>query len=373
MKQIASQEEQIEKHQAESLALPDTDELGNAKHSTPKSSDTKELDNRKIPISSDVNELDNDENLDDTTKFTNIPDDTTSPLEPTSIINKIAATHAESALKIQVAKRCHVGAIRERNEDSCLIFMTETGGHFPLMPFGLYIVADGMGGHQNGHLASKTASRMVARTIVNKIYMPLLQEDGNAIQAPIQEVMTDAVQAAHHAIYSPDPEEDGGTTLTSALILGRRLYIAHVGDTRIYLKTDDKFETLTTDHSLVQRLQDVGQLTAEEASFYQYRHILLRALGQGEEEDIEVDTYMRLLPKAGILLLCTDGLSGLVTDNSMNEILSQDVSLDKMADDLFEAAMAAGGYDNITAILVQFPYIMLFQYTLISRQPVANT
>ena len=334
-------EEQREKHQAESRISPDT--AG--------------IDNIDPTLSSDANKEDkgvHDENLDDTAKFTNIADDTTSPLEPNSIINKIAATHAESTPKIQVVKRCHVGAIRERNEDSCLIFMTETGGHFPLMPFGLYIVADGMGGHQNGHLASKTASRMVARTIVNKIYMPLLQEDGNAIQAPIQEVMTDAVQAAHHAIYSPDPEEDGGTTLTSALILGRRLYIAHVGDTRIYLKTDDKFEILTTDHSLVQRLQDVGQLTAEEASFYQYRHILLRALGQGEEGDIEVDTYMRLLPKSGMLLLCTDGLSGLVTDSNMNEILSQDVSLDQMADDLFEAAMSAGGYDNITAILVQF-------------------
>lgn len=296
----------------------------------------------------------NNAGLDDTHRLSELPDDTTSPLEPAVILNKTGALRPETMPEIYVAKRCHVGAIRERNEDSCLIFMTETGGHFPLMPFGLYIVADGMGGHQNGHLASKTASRMVARTIINKIYMPLLQEEGNAVQAPIQEVMTDAVQAAHHAIYDPDPEQDGGTTLTSALILGRRLYIAHVGDTRVYLKTEDKFETLTTDHSLVQRLQEVGQLTAEEATFYQYRHILLRALGQGEEGEIEVDTYMRLLPKSGILLLCTDGLSGLVTDSAMEEILDQDVSLDQMAEDLFEAAMAAGGYDNITAILVQF-------------------
>ncbi len=295
-----------------------------------------------------------DANADDTNKLFDLTDDATSPLEVIAAINKTAALVTESMPEIQVAKRCHVGAIRERNEDSCLVFMSETGGHFPLMPFGLYIVADGMGGHQNGHLASKSASRMVAGNIINKIYMPLLREDGNPIQAPIQEVMTEAVQAAHHAIYNPDPEEDGGTTLTSALILGRRLYIAHVGDTRVYLKTDDTFEMLTTDHSLVQRLQEVGQLTAEEATFYQYRHILLRALGQGEEEDIEVDTYMRRLPESGILLLCTDGLSGMVTDDAMQEILNQDIPLDQKANDLFEAAMAAGGYDNITAILVQF-------------------
>ena len=307
------------------------------------------------PIEPTFVEADGDNgSLDDTNRLSALPDDRTSPLEPMAVINKTAASRNEPMPHIQVAKRCDVGAIRERNEDSCLVFMSETGGHFPLMPFGLYIVADGMGGHQDGHLASKTASRMVARNIINKIYMPLLQEDGNPIQAPIQEVMTEAVQAAHHAIYNPDPEEDGGTTLTSALILGRRLYIAHVGDTRVYLKTDDKFETLTTDHSLVQRLQDVGQLTAEEATFYQYRHILLRALGQGEEGEIEVDTYMRLLPKSGILLLCTDGLSGMITDRAMEEILNQDVSLDQMADNLYEAAMAAGGYDNITAILVQF-------------------
>jgi protein phosphatase len=102
----------------------------------------------------------------------------------------------------------------------------------------------------------------------------------------------------------------------------------------------------------VQRLRDVGQLTAEEAHFYQYKNVLLRALGQGE--DIEVDTYIRLLPKAGTLLLCTDGLSGLVTDSEIKQILDEGVSLEEAADNLVDAAMAAGGYDNITAILVNF-------------------
>jgi protein phosphatase len=289
---------------------------------------------------------------DDTDRLFDLPGGKTSPLEPISFIRKTDDIVKEAMPEIHVVKRCEVGAIRERNEDACLVFISDTGGSFPIVPFGLYVVADGMGGHQNGHIASKIASRLVAQKIIHKIYIPLLQEDDNHVQAPIQEVMTEAVQAAHRALYDPDPEQDGGTTLTAALILGRRLYIAHVGDTRVYMKTAEKFETLTIDHSLVQRLRDVGQLTDEEATFYQYRHILLRALGQGEE--IEVDTYTRLLPKSGTLLLCTDGLCGMVSDSEMENILDQDVSLEQMADNLVEAAMTAGGYDNITAILVQF-------------------
>lgn len=254
---------------------------------------------------------------------------------------------------LQVAKRCHVGAIRERNEDSCLIFTSDTGGHFSLLPFGLYIVADGMGGHKNGHVASKMASRVAAKHIINRIYLPLLeQREGTAMQTPIQEVLTDAVQAAHETLYDPDPDKDSGTTLTAALILGRRLYVAHVGDTRVYLQADGKLEVITNDHSLVQHLQDVGNLSAEEATFYQYRHILLRAVGQ--EEEIEVDTYMRLLPKHGRLLLCTDGLSGMISHKTIQETMEQEIPLQQMADELFEAAMNEGGYDNITAVLVEF-------------------
>lgn len=253
---------------------------------------------------------------------------------------------------LRVAKRCDLGAIRNRNEDSCLIFESEAGGHFPIMPFGLYIVADGMGGHKNGHIASKVASRTVASHIIDKIYLPLIQNDGNPVQSPIQEVMIDAVQEAHRVIYTPDPDKDSGTTLTAALILGRRLYVAHVGDSRLYWHTGNKLEPITTDHSLVQRLQEVGQLSAEEASVYQYRHILLRAVGQGEE--IEVDTYMRLLPKEGMLLLCSDGLA--LEQDTIEAIISQEIPLQERVDQLYEAAMEAGGYDNITAILVDFRF-----------------
>ncbi len=257
----------------------------------------------------------------------------------------------ESESKISVAVRCHMGAIRDRNEDSCLVYTSETGGHFTMMPFGLYIVADGMGGHTNGHIASKTASRMMARNVVNKIYMPLLADKPNL--TPIQEVMADAVRMANTAVYELD-ESDSGTTLTTALVLGRRLHVAHVGDSRIYLMTDGELEAITEDHSLVHRLQEVGQLTDEEAAIFQYRHVLLRALGQTEE--VDADTFMRLLPRQGKLLLCSDGLCGLVPDEAIETILQQEIPVSETADQLLQAALDAGGYDNITAIVVAFEF-----------------
>ncbi|WP_420629309.1 PP2C family protein-serine/threonine phosphatase [Candidatus Leptofilum sp.] len=252
---------------------------------------------------------------------------------------------------LRAGVRCDVGA-RERNEDSCLVFSSEAGGHFSMLPLGLYIVADGMGGHTNGHVASRIASRVAAHYILTKIYMPLLQTVGTPNQVPIQEVLLDAVQVANTAVFEDDPEVDSGTTLTIALVLGRRLHVAHVGDSRLYLLADGKLEQISSDHSLVQRLQDVGTLTAEEATMYRYRNVLLRAVGQGEE--VEVDTYMRLLPHTGKLLLCSDGLCGFIDDENIQEILEKDISLPQMVDELYETALAAHSNDNVTAIVVDF-------------------
>jgi protein phosphatase len=128
--------------------------------------------------------------------------------------------------------------------------------------------------------------------------------------------------------------------------------LAHVGDSRAYWLIDGQLEAITNDHSLVQRLQDEGQLTAKEAQVYQYRNILLRALGQ--EDGLEVDTYEYTLPQDGKLLLCSDGLCGLVNDADIEQIMSMNRAPDKIADLLIKAALAAGGYDNITAVVVDF-------------------
>jgi PPM family protein phosphatase len=263
------------------------------------------------------------------------------------------ANEAKQDANLAVSYGCSVGAVRQRNEDSCLVFSSGAGGHFSLMPFGLYIVADGMGGHTNGHVASKTASRVAARYILERIYLPLLHDDGGLNQTPIQEVLVNAVQAANTAVYQANLDSDSGTTLTIALVLGRRLHVAHVGDSRLYLLDDNELRPITSDHSLVQRLQDVGQ-PADDVTYAQIRHVLLRAVGQ--VEDVEVDTYMRLLPRNGKLLLCTDGLCGPVSDEDMQTVLQKAVSLEQMVDELTKAAMDAGGYDNITAIIVDFTF-----------------
>ncbi len=276
----------------------------------------------------------------------------TAPIVPEQITPAIIGIGRVEPTKeptLHASVRCDVGA-RERNEDSCITFTAESGGHFKMMPFGLYIVADGMGGHTNGHVASRIASRTAASHIFNKIYMALLQSVGPPTHVPIQEVLVDAVQAANTAVYTDDLEVDSGTTLTIALVLGRRLHVAHVGDSRLYLLNEDKLEPITVDHSLVQRLQDVGQLTAEEAVGYRYKHVLLRAVGQVEE--VEVDTYMRLLPKKGKLLLCSDGLCGFVEENVMADIMKEDVSTIQIANNLYDAALEARSNDNVTAVVV---------------------
>lgn len=258
---------------------------------------------------------------------------------------------------LKAVQLCHIGNVRSRNEDSSYIFTMESGGQEPLIPFGLYIVADGMGGHHNGHQASKYVSRLVAEHVLDRIYVPLLKnsiEDNGKPPEPVSEVILNAVQLANQHIHSPDPGKDSGTTLTAALVFGRRLYIAHVGDSRAYLLTNDEMKKVTTDHSYVQRLQDAGQLTEDEAAVHPQRNMLYRAVGQGGM--LEVETFTRSLPKKGKLFLCSDGLWGLISDSSIRDVLQQDAPLGAKADTLVKLALEAGGYDNITVVLVEFDF-----------------
>jgi protein phosphatase len=317
----------------------------------------KEPDMDAQPASSPANATEPEEQAGSDVSSVSDPLETT-PLRPRpdeeeafSVIDTGKDTSNDQEPSIKAVQRCHVGASRHRNEDSCLIFSSEAGGHFTLMPFGLYVVADGMGGHAHGHIASKTASRVAAYYVSNNIYVTLLKNEEMTNQAPIQEVLTRAIQAANIAVLEHD-ETDSGTTLTVALVLGHRLHMAHVGDSRLYLLAGGKLEAITSDHSLVQRLQEVGQLTAEQATHANIGHILLNAVGQGEE--VRIDTDMRRLPESGKLLLCSDGLYSMVPDAEIQKIMEQDIFLEEIADQLFESAMAAGGYDNITTILVDF-------------------
>lgn len=288
---------------------------------------------------------------------------TTKPLTPNAQDTLISVSSREDAGRtdgppsLQAAHRCHVGNHRSRNEDSTFLFTAESGGQEPLLPFGLYIVADGMGGHHAGHEASKRVSRLVASAVLERIYVPMLESSmsaGSGHREPILEVIIDAVQTANQQIYNPEPNKDSGTTLTAGLLFGQRIFIAHVGDSRAYLLIDGEMTLLTTDHSYVQRLQDAGQLTEEEAAVHPQRNMLYKAVGQGGV--LEIDAITRSLPGKGMLVLCSDGLWGLVEDPQIRDVLTSGDSLNAMTDQLINLALQAGGHDNISVVLVEFSF-----------------
>lgn len=258
----------------------------------------------------------------------------------------------DSSSRFESAYRCEVGAVRERNEDACLTVTTRFGGHFDFQPLGVYVVADGMGGQSNGHIASSTAARAFVEYILANVYFPLLRGKPEPDENGLLDLMDEAVLTAHEAVYRPEPEKNGGTTLTAVVVLGRRLFVAHVGDSRAYLQENGELRALTKDHSLVRRLQDQGRLTEEDAQTYQYRNVLLQALGQ--EVALNTDTFALDLPPSGKLLLCTDGLCGFVSEAEIATILNEDGTIQEMADRLYEAAMEKGGEDNITAVVIRF-------------------
>jgi serine/threonine protein phosphatase PrpC len=177
------------------------------------------------------------------------------------------------------------------------------------------------------------------------------QERGSD-QPTISEVLEDAMIQADRAVKDAVPE--GGTTLTAAVIHGNLLYVGHVGDSRAYLINDGNMELITRDHSLARRLQEIGHLTAEEAEAYPQKNVLYKALGQGEALD-DVDRATRRLLPGSQLLLCSDGLWGVVDDEAILEIITETSDIQETCDRLVAVANQAGGPDNITAVLVEMP------------------
>lgn len=156
------------------------------------------------------------------------------------------------------------------------------------------------------------------------------------------------VFAAHEAILKRNG--NGGSTLTAALVLGARLHVAHVGDSRAYLADAGGLRRLTDDHSLVRRLQDTGQLTDEDARTYEYRNVLLQALGQ--ESALSADTFALDLPPGSTLLLCSDGLSAVVPDAELAAPLAAGRA-QEAAERLVALALVHGSEDNVTAVVVR--------------------
>jgi PPM family protein phosphatase len=233
------------------------------------------------------------------------------------------------------------GKIRQHNEDNGGIIVNQAGQR-------LAIVADGMGGHRAGDVASqmaihylkyfweKTAEIITADTAekclvenINKVNQLLFDHSKNHIEC-----------------------EGMGTTIVAAIITNRFATIAHIGDSRCYISNESGFKQITEDHSLVNELVRSGQISKEDAEHHPRKNVLTRALGT--EPSVEMDSKTIIFEEGDLLLLCSDGLSNKVNESEMVNILSNTVCLEQKASELIQLANQNGGEDNITLVIVEF-------------------
>lgn len=239
---------------------------------------------------------------------------------------------------ILYAKKTDKGKRREKNEDYC--YIPDGVG-----PQGLAIVADGIGGYRGGEVASQLATKVMCSLIKNEGEM-----DGNRAD----EVIYEALNAANNAIndYSTDNEFFGGmgTTLVASLRTKDTVKIINIGDSRAYKYKNGKVKQISIDHSLVQELINARKITKQQGRSHPRRNIITKALGDAIAMP---DIYDISFEEGEIILLCSDGLSDMLDDKEIAKIISQNEFLEDMASQLIDAANDAGGYDNITCVLIE--------------------
>jgi protein phosphatase len=237
-------------------------------------------------------------------------------------------------MELDVVSLSDVGCVRAQNEDA---WRVDAGR-------GLLMVADGMGGHSSGEVASKMACDIVQEHLGNQ----------SAFSRTCR-IMEEAVLLANKRIYEcaqSEAEHEGmGTTLEILWIRRRKAYWAHVGDSRIYLLRDGQMKQLTEDHSLVNEYLKEGLMTKEQARETSLRNVILQAVGSGKE--LEVQTGSLTFKKDDLFLLCSDGLTDQVTDDAIDTILQENASLEEAARKCIDLAIEKGGPDNITVVLTR--------------------
>lgn len=284
-----------------------------------------------------------------------------------------ALTDLNLPVVLQAGHFTDVGLVRELNEDSILSLNLTQYYESVQTQIGIYVVSDGMGGEAAGEVASRVSVRAVAEWMTDKLISASLRStheekiaapthtgglrlaiaDGNEMATT--EMLRQAVVAANREVLAyarANPDERGlGATLTVAMLVGEVLTIAHVGDSRCYLLNGDKFEQITEDHSLVQKMVNTGNLTRSEARIHPYRNVIYRSIGA--DEQIEIDIIRRKLVSSDVLLLCSDGLNGMLSDDHIRDILMVNPDPNAAAKELVVAANAAGGEDNTSVIVVK--------------------
>lgn len=262
----------------------------------------------------------------------------------------LAELRRPASVTLVVGRRTDIGRERSLNEDSLLTLDIAPVFRSISMPVGLFVVADGMGGHDAGDVASRLAVRAVAQSAADAVLAPASVGDP---LPDAREWLTTAAQAANRAVYEQRKAAgtDMGTTLVMALLVGDTATIANVGDSRAYLLKQEGIVQITTDHSVVQRLLAMGQITPEEAANHPQRNIIYRVIG--DKPQLTVDIFEQRLNPGEALLLCSDGLSGMLSDERIWQIWRTSTSPQEACDRLVEAANQAGGEDNITVVIAQ--------------------
>ena len=251
--------------------------------------------------------------------------------------------------QLQSQAASSIGKVRTHNEDALFSLSTQVCLQAQNRSVGLYMVADGMGGHVDGERASSLAIQAASRVLLQKFFDPLTFEPSFPSGKSVEALLNQAMQAAQMAVLEGVP--GGGSTLTLALVLERQIYFAHVGDTRLYLYTQSGgLQALTRDHSVARRLVDLGQLNAAEAQVNPLRNSLFRALGQGE--GFSADFGQVTIEAPAKLLLCSDGLWGTLPEDTLVRSLQAEPLPVDAAWKLVQTANAAGGADNISVIIV---------------------
>lgn len=239
-----------------------------------------------------------------------------------------------------VFAKTDIGKAREINQD---YYYISENTEIPQV----FILADGMGGYKGGEIASKLAVESAARYIKSNFSSNLMEKE------EILKLVENAVEYANMVVYEKSKEvqelEGMGTTLEICLIYNNKAYIGHVGDSRIYRIRKDVIRKLTKDHSYVQKLIEDKKITREEAKSHPKKNMLTKALGCTPY--VEPDIRARNFERGDIFIMCSDGLTNMVDEKRIYELVTQDIN--KAADELINEANAAGGYDNITVIIIK--------------------
>ncbi len=243
---------------------------------------------------------------------------------------------------MEIGAKTDIGEVRDRNQDA--YFISSSVSH------PLFIIADGMGGHKAGEIASNMVINVMSTQLKEELKKSVLDDED------IQNKIEDSIAIANEKIYKKSLEDEKfsgmGTTVTLAYERDGRIYIGHVGDSRAYILRENTFYQLTRDHSLVEELMRNGSISKEEAKNHPQRNIITRAVGTSE--DIEVDIIVKKRYKNDILLLCSDGLSNMLSDDEIKEVLLGSPSMNKACEDLVKLSKNKGGFDNITVLAVKF-------------------